>query len=463
MMVSLAAPSSGASAGGPPCAVTTERSVHVEGGVERRKVLIFQAVDFTRQDGGVRYSTNMLQCLSSLKDLELVTVTCGPAYVERTNADLVRSFGFEHVFIDNGEDGPTQAAVLSATRQLNVLKRIAKEKYFFHIEPPRRRRERVDGALQRIIAEQKPDLVIVNGITSALHVPSVFKSGIKCCFISHNKEVQYYRMIKRESVPAELDAINGVFRWMNEHGNWMSELRFKRRVEQIIRGCLGMVVLTSGDFPDQMPATLIRAVIPPVLPREDCQWSYHATRKITFVGGMLVKGFVHFSNRRAIRWICEDLAPELLRMDSTVGMNIIGASREEVPLGWRLENISFMGRGTRADVVHQLLTADLFIAPIDTSFGAKVKLAECISFGTPFIATNEALSGLPFLHAVPKLSLEHPAESASLIVKYLNSPVELNELSESIVGQASHAIDEQERAWRSLMHQLLARERDSRY
>jgi hypothetical protein len=65
------------------------------------------------------------------------------------------------------------------------------------------------------------------------------------------------------------------------------------------------------------------------------------------------------------------------------------------------------------------------------------------------------MSGLSYLRSVPKLVLEDPAASAALIVKYLNSPAELRNLSTSIVAQAATQVDGQDRAWRSLLRDLL--------
>jgi hypothetical protein len=90
-----------------------------------------------------------------------------------------------------------------------------------------------------------------------------------------------------------------------------------------------------------------------------------------------------------------------------------------------------LGVADKATVTDEFCAADLFVAPIANPWGSKMKLLDCLAHGTPFAATTDALSGLPFLAGVPELRLDHPRQAAKVVAALLANPGRLIELSES--------------------------------
>jgi hypothetical protein len=113
--------------------------------------------------------------------------------------------------------------------------------------------------------------------------------------------------------------------------------------------------------------------------------------------------------------------------------------------------VSLMGYSTREEVVRQMISADLFIAPIANNFGAKLKLAECTSHGMPFMATPEAMSGLSFLRSMPEVDLEQPAAAARRVIELLDAPETLRQLSRSIAAQMEEARAVEADEWGSFL------------
>jgi hypothetical protein len=173
---------------------------------------------------------------------------------------------------------------------------------------------------------------------------------------------------------------------------------------------------------------------------------------VFFVGNISI-----YSNRLAIEWICSRLAPELSKIDDKVRINIIGARADQVPRRWSTVNIRFMGYADREEVRRQMTTTDLFIAPIANYFGAKLKLAECVSYATPFMATRAALSGIPFRTSTPEIHLHMPAAAARVAMEYINSPEALTKLSQSIAGHAQQARTQQVVAWDAFLRRSMGR------
>jgi len=64
-----------------------------------------------------------------------------------------------------------------------------------------------------------------------------------------------------------------------------------------------------------------------------------------------------------------------------------------------------------------------------------MKVLECISHGTPFIATPAAMSGLPFMVGIPQIDLARVEQAAQLLVGLVQDPARLRALSRSISDQ----------------------------
>src|SRR5262249_54338779 len=150
-----------------------------------------------------------------------------------------------------------------------------------------------------------------------------------------------------------------------------------------------------------------------------------------------------------IEWLCTQLAPELIRL--SVGVRVVGAAEASVPEQWKQPNVTFLGTGDEELVKSELASVGLFVAPISNAFGSKIKLLDCLSNGTPFVATAAALSGLPFLSSVPQIDLARPREAATLIGDLLVSPEQLVALSRRFEADRDDFLAQQHGVWGRLL------------
>lgn len=423
--------------------------------MRRQKVLVFVITDFGRSDGAVLWATNLLECLARVQGMDFIIVSSGPSSAAEANQKFASSLGLRHAFVPfRAAPGRTRDSTVAVVvdRALTILL----EKFYFLLERDARRQKHVDSVVMEMVDEIKPDMIIVNGRNAALHVRSVFASVTPCCFVTLDNEIAYQQLHRSQSGPLGERLISRLERWACRHGNWVANWRFRRYIEWLYEHCVGIVALSRNDLPAELPARVVRSVIPPVLKSGESRWLYRGSRRLLFVGNIQVLKVRHVANRMAIEWICTKLAPELWRFDDSIGIAIIGAEKEQVPSSWHAKNVSFLGRSSREELVRQMTTADLFVAPIDNNLGAKLKLAECVSHGMPFLATDAAMSGLPFLSSVPRMELAQPLAAARRVVQYLNSPEELARLSESIIAQAHKARVQQDLAWTRFLDDSIA-------
>jgi hypothetical protein len=421
--------------------------------MRKTRAILLSITDFSdSKNGGGLWTANLLETMALVPNMEFIVVLAGPESIRSANEAFVRSLGLDYLFLPF-RPIPTRAGTPKSRRIANATGKFLDmlvEKYYFSWERESVRQKHIDVAFRQIIEDKKPDLIIINYLFSALFVPSIFKAKTPRSLISLNNEAAFHRALKSHGGPVGDKLHQRGARWIYQHFNWIPDLRVRSFEKRISTNCTGLVTLTRSDLPDGFSDHVMHAVLPPIFKPRALKWDYRGSRRVFFVGNV-----GYYPNRLAIEWICRQLAPELSQLDDQIRINIIGASRDQVPVGWHSANVSFMGYADAGEVIYQMITADVFVAPIANTFGAKIKLAECVAHGTPFLATQAALSGLPFLDSVPIIDLDRPGAAARLLVEYLDNPDALVKLSQSNSERAQRARAEQTSAWGSFFKRCM--------
>lgn len=410
----------------------------------RKRVLVFVLADLSNQHGGNLWLQSLFYSLSRIEEFDFTIVTSGREQASTPNENVVRGFGFQHVFLPLSVPLPGLPSGLGRR-----LKDACLDKYFFNLERWAHSQVRVDAALSETVRGLRPDLILVSDIWSAMCCPSAFESGTPCCLITLNNEAKFHRVSRRMGGPIGRGIGRALERALYRHGNWVANVRLKQYMNELFGRCAGIVALTKNDLPASLRNEAATQILPPLLEESDLLWRYSGIHSLLFVGNV-----GHFPNRLAIEWLCTRLAPALYKLERDLVINVIGADRQH--LGWRATNVRFLGSGTRRDVIDHMTTDSIFIAPIENAFGAKLKLVECASFGMPFVATQAAMSGLPFLECVPRFELDKPVETARMIVKVIRTPCALSEMSRRILQEMKKARIEQTVDWRSFLEKAMS-------
>ncbi|MFC4312966.1 glycosyltransferase family 4 protein [Steroidobacter flavus] len=412
----------------------------------RRKVLVFVVADLVNQHGGNLWLQSLFHVLSMMDELEITVVTSGRKQASEGNECVVRGFGFNHIFVPLGVPLP-EATPSLISRVLGACC----DKYYFNLERWARRQASVDSTLSGIAQTYRPDLILVSDIWSAMCCPSLFEECAPCCLITLNDEVRFHRASRMIAGPVESGFSSSLERAIHRNWNWIANFRHERYTDALWKKCAGVVALTTSDLPPNLPRHTVKAVLPPLLKEREVRWRYSAARSLLFVGNIW-----HFPNRLALKWLCTSLSPALLSIDNSIVINIIGCDREQWPGSDDLQNVRFLGRGSYRDVIHHMTTDDMFVAPIENAYGAKLKLVECASMGMPFVATDSAMSGLPFIKCVPRFELDSPTETAKTIAEMLDTPAVLLNMSREIITEMSEARIEQAKSWKRFLGDAMA-------
>ncbi|MGB7601698.1 MAG: glycosyltransferase, partial [Candidatus Sulfotelmatobacter sp.] len=232
-----------------------------------------------------------------------------------------------------------------------------------------------------MVAKHRAQVIVVDYVPSAFYCPAMFEFGVPVILITLNREAEFYNDQLKHGL-----MVNG------RPGTRVAGHRIRRVERSLYRKSAAVVAIGKYDVPKPFLFKRSRYfVVPPILdPKPQAQsWTFSNTRSLFFVGRI-----GHYPNKEAIDWLATKLSPILAKLDSEITIKIVGASASEVPLDWRHDNIRFLGVSNRFDVDMLFRTEDLFIAPILNNYGAKLKVAEAMAYGTPFLASEGALSGV---------------------------------------------------------------------
>ena len=293
----------------------------------------------------------------------------------------------------------------------------------------------VDRDFKAIFEAIKPDIVIIDYLLSALFIPSVWSSRCRVITVTLNQEVKFYRDMRRlGKLPAGCSP-SAVAQW-----------RLARFEHAVHLASDAVVVLSPNDYPKHESSRARTTVIEPVLDDSATRWRHMSDPQLFFIGNIN-----HYPNFLAIRWLAEEFAPSLRSHSFDAQIRIVGASGADVPAAWRKSNIEYLGVSTPEDVTRLFVGGGLFIAPIENTYGSKMKVLQCLSHGTPLMGTAGALSGVRLGNTVPRFSLADPEAAARIAATLLSDETALTQLSCDLESDNSNLRRSQEHRWSDLI------------
>lgn len=284
-------------------------------------------------------------------------------------------------------------------------------------------------AYARLAADGGFDAVIVDHL-NAYSIAEGEDFSLPLVYIAHNIEAEVLK-----------DRLQMLPPWSPERLRTRLEYVKMRRFERgLIEKARHIVLISSAD----RNSALLHAVqdkvsIWPELPTvREIRWRYQASKKMLFVGSAK-----YFPNEDAIRWLVEQLMPEIRRIDGSVTLTIAGTSNGDLYLAYA-DGVSFTGFVSDAELEALHLHCDLFISPVVLGSGIKIKVLEASSYGMPIMATKESLAGINYLDGENLQLTRDPKQDAQNIIRYLYDPEALRNFSQDCLRKLSRAHEERE-------------------
>ena len=391
-------------------------------------VLYSTIVSMVGDNGGSLVCREHVQRLAAVDSVDLHVCLIEPLYQTARSSTLVNFLGAKFHPIEFTPAGGIPDIRWSSAK---LWRFSIEEKWALE-------RPKIDIAFDRLIDQINPDLVVVDYLMTYLFIPSIFRRATRLATITLNQEARFYGQLRRSGRLGP-EASNSL----------MAQIRLALFERAVYSTSDAVVVLSRSDVPKLLSARVRKAVIEPALDEHSSKWRYPEAAHIFFVGNIS-----HFPNYLAVRWLAEKFSPRLAENAPSARIWIIGACTDEVPLNWKRSNIDFLGVSNKEEVERCFVQCKLFIAPIENRFGSKIKLLQCLSHGTPIVATNEALSGIPFAKSIPQFSLSDPDGAARLVAEMIVSRDRLNALSLELTDRNRELCKSRPQRWKELLEDL---------
>jgi hypothetical protein len=285
-----------------------------------------------------------------------------------------------------------------------------------------RKAPRAADLIASLLADGGFSAVVFEHIAAVGMVPARLPVGIPLIHVSQNVESKVAADQWR-SLPwsAPLKAVL----WIEARKMARCERRMMARVDGTI--CI------SGDDAAVLgpwsPAPVL-AWTEPYWPHPQ-RWQGAGSRDLLFVGSIR-----YFPNAEAVRWLVELLMPALGRIDPQARLRLAGTSADELKQlcqrSWGA-NVSPLGFVSEEEKHRLHQTCGLFLCPIVSGSGVKMKALDAMAYGMPLLCTPECLAGVTEgddTRALGRLAWKDPDASAALVAGLLADPAGSTRLAE---------------------------------
>lgn len=126
---------------------------------------------------------------------------------------------------------------------------------------------------------------------------------------------------------------------------------------------------------------------------ENVQWEgydFNSRKDIMFIGG-----FGHRPNVDAVKWLANEILPELLKLLPDIKIHILGSNAPKEVLALANDHLIIEGFVTDEQLEWFYRNVRISLVPLRYGAGIKGKVVEAMRFGTPVVTTSTGAEGIP--------------------------------------------------------------------
>lgn len=164
---------------------------------------------------------------------------------------------------------------------------------------------------------------------------------------------------------------------------------------------------------------------------EDVKWEgydFDSRKDIMFIGG-----FGHRPNVDAVKWIANEILPELLKLLPDVKIHILGSNAPKEVLALANEHLIIEGFVTDEQLEWFYRNVRISLVPLRYGAGIKGKVVEAMRFGTPVVTTSTGAEGIPNADQAMVIEDDSKALAEKLAALY-NDPEKLAAMSRNCIS-----------------------------
>lgn len=136
-----------------------------------------------------------------------------------------------------------------------------------------------------------------------------------------------------------------------------------------------------------------------------------ATNRLTFVGSEH-----HFPNQDAVIWFCNEIVPQLRKMNFPFVIELIGQWKKRYVLPY-IGNVPELKIVGFVEDLDEALRGSISIVPIRIGSGMRMKILDTITSPAPLVTTTKGVEGIDLRTGIDCLVADTPQEFAKCIVK----------------------------------------------
>lgn len=283
------------------------------------------------------------------------------------------------------------------------------------------------------------DVVHADQLSMAQYLPRTRDGGVQTVFDAHNAVYDLVRDLAMRQ-PTPFHRIAAAIEW-----------RLLRRFEgKHARTCTLTLAVSQHDR-DLLEAaagsSFHSAVIPigvevEAIPQAPA--AADATR-------LLSVATMHYPpNAEAIRWFRDQVWPLVHREHGTTAIDVIGSRPPDDLVRWGSDDARVSVPGYVADLDDIYRRAAVFVVPLRSGSGVRVKILEAMARGIPIVSTSIGVAGLDLRHDEHLLIADTPQDFADAVLTLLAQPERRERLSQAARERVLERYD-----WRRCCRPLL--------
>jgi len=172
-------------------------------------------------------------------------------------------------------------------------------------------------------------------------------------------------------------------------------------------------------------------------------WQPPGTEVLLYTGSL-----TYGPNLEAVTWYERAILPLLKTQLACPVLHITGALPDAIPD--RIKQPAFRLTGRLDDLDPMFRASGVFVAPILSGTGTRIKILEALAYGIPIVTTSKGCEGIPLVPGRHALIADTPADFALAILRVLQNPGFAMEL-----GASGRAFVQQHGTWDKSAEQFL--------
>jgi polysaccharide biosynthesis protein PslH len=271
------------------------------------------------------------------------------------------------------------------------------------------------GAFARLLhqrlAQGAFDVIHADQLAMAQYLPPTRPGGARTVFDAHNAVYDLVReLAPRQRTPAHRLAAAIEWRLLRRYEGGLARassltLTVSRRDRELLAAAAGEPIRATV-----VPIGTEVEAIPPVPPNPA------ATR-------LLSVATMHYPpNAEALRWFRDEVWPLVRLAHPAAGLDVVGPRPPDDLAGWGAADERVRVPGFVADLDPLYRDAAIFIVPLRSGSGVRVKILEAMARGVAVVSTAIGAAGLALRHGEHLLIADTPDEFARAILQLLTNP-----------------------------------------